>query len=82
MQLTPQQIALVDEIAHLNENMFNAEEKQEFRNFSHALRTISGIEDTVTANGIWSKASDYMIRYADYQRQALTLAKNIRKENK
>lgn len=81
MQPTPQQIALIDEITHLNENMFNAEEKAEFRNFTHALRSVFQLENPETVKGIWAKASDYMIRYVDYQRQALTLAKSIRKEN-
>lgn len=82
MQPTPQEIALIDEITHLNENMFNNEEKEEFRNFAHALRSVSQLEDPMVVKNIWSKASDYMIRYADYQRQALTLAKSIRKDNK
>lgn len=82
MQPTPQEIALIDEITHLNENMFNNEEKEEFRNFTHALRNVSQLEDPMVVKNIWSKASDYMIRYADYQRQALTLAKSIRKDNK
>lgn len=81
MQPTKQQIALIDEIMHLNENMFSNEEKQEFRNFTHALRSVSQLENQETVKNIWAKASDYMIRYADYQRQALTLAKSIRKEN-
>lgn len=81
MQQTPQQTALWHEIMCLNDNMFNDTEKQEFRRFSHGFREVFSINDERAAAGMWSKASDYMIRYADYQRQAITLAKKIRKDN-